>query len=64
MLVAVLTSVIDKFRIKDLSTDTSLAIRTSVVFAIVIANAFIFKNAYQKLQQSAGKNICLLLFQE
>jgi len=47
MLFAGLTSVIAKFGMKDLSSDTALAIRTSVVFTIVIANAFIFRNAYQ-----------------
>lgn len=60
MLFAGLTSVIAKFGMKDLSSDTALAIRTSVVFTIVIANAFIFRNAYQELQQSASKNIMYL----
>lgn len=60
MLFAGLTSVITKFRMKDLSSDTALAIRTSVVFTIVITNAFIFRNAYQELQQSATKNILFL----
>lgn len=60
MLFAGLTSVIAKFGMKDLSSDTALAIRTSVVFTIVIANAFIFTNAYQELQQSASKNILFL----
>lgn len=60
MLFAGLTSVIAKFGMKDLSSDAALAIRTSVVFSIVIANAFIFRNAYQELQQSAGKNILFL----
>lgn len=60
VLFAGLTSVIAKFGMKDLSSDTALAIRTSVVFSIVIANAFIFRNAYQELQQSAAKNILFL----
>ena len=60
MLFAGLTSVIAKFGMKDLTSDTALAIRTSVVFSIVIANAFIFRNAYQELQQSASKNIIFL----
>lgn len=60
MLFAGLTSVIAKFGMKDLSSDTALAVRTSVVFTIVIANAFILRNAYQELQQSAGKNILFL----
>lgn len=60
MVFAGFTSVIAKFGMKDLSSDTALAIRTSVVFMIVIANAFIFRNAYQELQQSAAKNILIL----
>lgn len=39
MFFAGLTSVIAKFGMKDLSSDTALAIRTSVVFSIVIAHA-------------------------
>lgn len=60
MLFAGLTSVIAKFGMKDLSSDTALAIRTSVVFTIVIANAFIFRNAFQELHHSASKNIMFL----
>lgn len=60
MLFAGLTSVIAKFGMKDLSSDTALAIRTSVVFSIVIANALIFKNAWTEIQQSAGKNLMFL----
>jgi transporter family protein len=45
MLFAGLTSVIAKFGMKDLSSDTALAVRTAVVFSIVIANAFLFRNA-------------------
>lgn len=60
MLFAGLTSVIAKYGMKDLSSDTALAIRTSVVFTIVVANAFLFRSAWQELQQSAGKNILFL----
>ncbi len=60
MLFAGLTSVIAKFGMKDLSSDTALAIRTSVVFIIVIANAFILKNAYSKLQHAPAKNLVFL----
>ncbi len=56
MLFAGLTSVIAKFGMKDLSSDTALAIRTSVVFTIVIANAFILRNAYHELQHAPAKN--------
>jgi transporter family protein len=60
MLFAGLTSVIAKFGMKDLSSDTALAIRTSVVFTIVIANAFILRNAFQELQQAPAKNLIYL----
>jgi transporter family protein len=60
MLFAGLTSVIAKYGMKDLSSDTALAIRTSVVFAIVVANAFLFRNAWQDIQHSGSKNILFL----
>lgn len=60
MLFAGLTSVIAKFGMKDLSSDTALAIRTSVVFTIVIANAFILRNAYNELQHAPAKNLIFL----
>ena len=60
MLFAGLTLVIAKFGMKDLRSDTSLAIRTSVVFTIVIANAFILRNAFQELQQASAKNLISL----
>lgn len=55
-----LTSVIAKYGMKDLSSDSALAIRTSVVFTIVIANAFILRNAYQELQHAPLKNLIFL----
>ena len=60
MLFAGLTSVIAKFGMKDLSSDTALAVRTSVVFSIVIANAFLFRNAITELQQAPTKNLIFL----
>lgn len=60
MLFAGLTSVIAKFGMKDLSSDAALAIRTSVVFTIIIANAFILKNAFQELQKAPVSNLLFL----
>ncbi len=60
MLFAGLTSVIAKFGMQDLSSDTALAIRTSVVFTIVLLNAFILKNAYHELQHAPAKNLLFL----
>jgi transporter family protein len=40
MLFAGLTSVIDRFGMKNLSSDVALSIRTMVVFSIVMVNAF------------------------
>lgn len=60
MLFAGITSVVAKFGMKDLSSDTALAIRTSIVFLIVIANAFLFRNASAELQQAPAKNLIFL----
>ena len=60
MVFAGLTSVIAKFGMKDLSSDTALAVRTAVVFSIVIANAFLFRNAFVELQQTSAKNLIFL----
>lgn len=60
MLFAGLTSVIAKFGMKGLSSDTALAVRTSVVFTIVIANAFILKNAYNELLKAPASNLFFL----
>lgn len=61
MLFAGVTSVIAKFGMKDLSSDTALAVRTSVVFSIVIANALLFRNAITELQQAPAKNLMFLI---
>lgn len=60
MLFAGLTSVIAKFGMKDLSSDTALAVRTAVVFSIIIANAFFFRNAFVELQQTSTRNLLFL----
>lgn len=60
MLFAGITSVVAKFGMKDLSSDTALAIRTAVVFSIVVANAFLFRNAFAEIQQTPTKNFIFL----
>lgn len=60
MVFAGLTSVIAKFGMKDLSSDTALAIRTIVVFSIVVGNAFLFRNAFAELQQAPKSNLIFL----
>ncbi len=60
MFFAGLTSVIAKFGMKDLSSDTALAIRTAVVFAIVLSNAFLFRNAIVELKQVSLKSFLFL----
>lgn len=60
MLFAGFTSVIAKFGMTGLSSDVALTIRTTVVFTIVLVNAFVFKNAYAELQQTSVKNLYLL----
>lgn len=60
MLFAGITSVVAKFGMKDLSSDTALAIRTSIVFLIIVTNAFLFRNAFSELQQAPTKNLIFL----
>jgi bacterial/archaeal transporter family protein len=60
MLFAGITSVVAKFGMKDLSSDTALTVRTAVVFSIVVANAFLFRNAYSELQQAPKSNLLFL----
>ena len=60
MLFAGLTSVIAKFGMKGLNSDTALAIRTGVVFTIIFANAFTFKNALREIKDSPMNNIIFL----
>lgn len=60
MLFAGLTSVIAKFGMKDLSSDTALAIRTTIVFSFIIINAFLFRNVWDELRQSSAQNILFL----
>lgn len=61
MIFAGLTSVIAKFGMKDMSSDTALAIRTAVVFVFVCINAFVFRNAFNEIKTSASKNILFLV---
>lgn len=60
MIFAGLTSVIAKFGMKNLSSDTALSIRTFVVFGIIMLNAFLFKNAYYEIKQAPKSNLIFL----
>lgn len=60
MVFAGITSVVAKFGMKGLSSDVALAVRTAVVFSIVVINAFVFKNAFNELQQAPAKNLIFL----
>ncbi len=60
MFFAGLTSVIAKFGMKDLSSDTALALRTTVVFAIVVTNAFVFRDAVAELHVAPLRNLIFL----
>jgi transporter family protein len=57
MVFAGLTSVIAKYGMKDLSSDTALAVRTTVVFSIVVANALLFSNALPELVHAPKINL-------
>ena len=61
MLFAGITSVVAKLGMKDLSSDTALAIRTAVVFSIVVANVLLFKNAYTEIQHLSGRSLFFLV---
>jgi|SRR6478736_2695500 len=60
MLFAGMTSVIAKFGMKDLSSDVALSIRTMVVFAIVITNAFLLNNAMTEIRNAPKSNLIFL----
>ncbi len=60
MVFAGITSVIAKFGMKDLNSDTALAVRTATVFVIVSANAFFLRNAWTELQQTTSRNLLFL----
>lgn len=60
MVFAGLTSVVAKSGMKDLSSDTALTIRTAVVFAIVVANAFLLRNAWSEIKASPRSNLVFL----
>lgn len=62
MAFAGLTSVVAKFGMKDMSSDSALAVRTAVVFAFVIGNAFLFKNAFNEIKKAAPRDLLLLAF--
>jgi len=62
MLFAGITSVVAKFGMKGLSSDTALAVRTSFVFVIVAFNALVFRNAFSELQSAPAKNLIFLAF--
>lgn len=60
MLFAGLTSVIAKFGMKNLSSDVALSIRTTVVFTIVLVNAFLLNNAISEIKQAPKSNLIYL----
>ncbi len=60
MIFAGLTSVIAKFGMKNLSSDTALSIRTLVVFTIITANALLLNNAISEIKQAPKSNLIFL----
>ncbi len=61
MVFAGITSVLAKFGMKNLNSDTALVIRTSIVFSIILANGFLFRNAFAEIQQTSLSNIFFLV---
>lgn len=62
MVFAGLTSVVAKFGMENMSSDSALAIRTAVVFAFVLVNAFLFKNAFHEVKHASSRDLLLLAF--
>lgn len=60
MFFAGLTSVIAKFGMNHVSSDAALAVRTTVVFSLVILNAFLLKNSFSELKQISSKDFFVL----
>lgn len=60
MLFAGMTSVIAKFGMKNLSSDVALSVRTMVVFAIVVTNAFLLNNAFTEIRNAPKSNLVFL----
>jgi transporter family protein len=60
MIFAGATSVLAKFGMKGLNSDSALFVRTFIVFTLVAFNAFLFKNAYQQLKETSFSNLSLL----
>lgn len=61
MIFAGITSVLAKFGMKNLNSDTALVIRTSIVFSIILANGFLFKNAFAEIRHTSLQNILFLV---
>lgn len=60
MVFAGITSVIAKFGMKDLSSDVALALRTTVVFGIIVTNALFFQNNFAQLRQASLSSLGFL----
>lgn len=60
MVFAGITSVLAKFGMKNLNSDTALVIRTSIVFSIILANGLLFKNAFTEIRHTSLQNILFL----
>lgn len=61
MIFAGITSVLAKFGMKNLNSDTALVIRTFIVFSIILANGFLFKNAFAEIRHTSLQNILFLV---
>ncbi len=60
MFFAGITSVLAKFGMKNLNSDTALVIRTFIVFMLVTFNAFLFKDAFVQLKNVSVQSFGLL----
>lgn len=62
MFFAGITSVLAKFGMKNISSDTALLIRTTFVFGYVAVNAFLFKDVIREIKISPITNFYFLAF--
>jgi len=60
MVFAGATSVLAKYGMKGLNSDSALMVRTFIVFILVAVNALCFKNAYTQIKATSAANLLML----
>ena len=60
MVFAGATSVLAKYGMNGLNSDSALMVRTFIVFILVAVNALCFKNAYTQIKATSAANLLML----